>query len=96
MRDWAVDRGATSFCHWFQPLGSTGVRHGNAAGVQISMLNFAADGTPSWEFDAVRARACPRAIAGASCAHVRACHVPPGGPPARCPARSLADAEARS
>jgi len=52
MRDWAVDRGATSYCHWFQPLGSTGVRHGNAAGVQISMLNFAADGTPSWEFDA--------------------------------------------
>ena len=52
LRDWAVERGATSYCHWFQPLGSGGVRHGQAAGVQISMLSFDADGNPSWEFDA--------------------------------------------
>ena len=52
LRDWAVERGATSYCHWFQPMGSGGVRHGQAACVQISMLSFDKAGKPSWEFDA--------------------------------------------
>jgi len=25
---WAIDRGASVYCHWFQPLGASGVRHG--------------------------------------------------------------------
>jgi glutamine synthetase len=51
LRDWAVERGATSYCHWFQPLGACGVRPGGGtAGVQINMLNFDADGNPSYEF----------------------------------------------
>ena len=40
-----------SYCHWFQPLGACGVRPGGGtAGVQINMLNFDADGNPSYEF----------------------------------------------
>ena len=52
MRDWAVDCGATSYAHWFQPMGAGGVRHGQAACVQTSMLSFGADGRPSYEFSA--------------------------------------------
>ena len=45
---WALDRGATSFCHWFQPMAST-FRHGNTGQVQMSMLEYNADGTPTFE-----------------------------------------------
>ena len=44
--DWAVDNGASVYCHWFQPMGSSGVRHGNSGQVHQSMMDFAADGTP--------------------------------------------------
>ncbi|MCB9061849.1 MAG: glutamine synthetase III [Halobacteriovoraceae bacterium] len=38
--DWAVSRGATHFCHWFQPLtGSTAEKHD-------AFLSFAPDGRP--------------------------------------------------
>ncbi|CAK0848434.1 unnamed protein product [Prorocentrum cordatum] len=47
--EWATDRGATVFCHWFQPMGSAGMRHGQTAMVQISMLSFSADGVPSYQ-----------------------------------------------
>jgi len=46
--DWATERGATVFCHWFQPMGSGGMRFGQTAMVQISMLNFDAQGTPAY------------------------------------------------
>ena len=26
--DWAVDNGASVYCHWFQPMAASGVRHG--------------------------------------------------------------------
>ena len=26
--DWATSNGATVYCHWFQPTGASGVRHG--------------------------------------------------------------------
>lgn len=45
---WALDKGATSFCHWFQPMAST-FRHGNTGQVQMSMLEYNADGTPTFE-----------------------------------------------
>jgi len=47
--DWATDRGATVFCHWFQPMGSGGVRFGQTAMVQISMLSFSELGVPSYK-----------------------------------------------
>lgn len=49
VRAWATDRGATVFCHWFQPMGSGGTRHGQTAMVQTSMLSFREDGVPSYQ-----------------------------------------------
>jgi glutamine synthetase len=48
MMCWALDRKATSFCHWFQPMAST-FRHGDTGQVQMSMLEFNDDGTPTFE-----------------------------------------------
>lgn len=47
---WARERGATVYAHWFQPLGSSGLRHGMSAGVQVSMMKFQPNGTPVWDF----------------------------------------------
>ena len=41
---WGLDAGASSFCHWFQPMTST-FRHGDTGQVQMSMLEFNRDGT---------------------------------------------------
>jgi len=49
LADWALDRGATVFCHVFQPMGATGVRHGQVAMVQLSMLEFDKEGKPFYE-----------------------------------------------
>jgi len=38
--DWAVDRGANTYCHWFQPMASSGVRHGQTGQVQNMMMAF--------------------------------------------------------
>eukprot|EP00747_Dinoflagellata_sp_TGD_P160048 gnl/TRDRNA2_/TRDRNA2_177940_c0_seq4.p1 gnl/TRDRNA2_/TRDRNA2_177940_c0~~gnl/TRDRNA2_/TRDRNA2_177940_c0_seq4.p1 ORF type:complete len:784 (-),score=167.94 gnl/TRDRNA2_/TRDRNA2_177940_c0_seq4:86-2437(-) len=46
---WATDRDATVFCHWFQPLGSGGVRHGMSAMVQQSFFQFNALGQPVYD-----------------------------------------------
>ena len=48
MLSWALDKGATSFCHWFQPMTST-FRHGDTGQVQMSMLEFERDGTTTFE-----------------------------------------------
>jgi glutamine synthetase len=37
---WAKDNGASTYCHWFQPLASSGVRHGQSAQVQNKMYEF--------------------------------------------------------
>lgn len=47
--DWATDHGATVFCHWFQPLGSSGVRHGNTGQVQLSFFHFNEKGQAVWD-----------------------------------------------
>jgi len=47
--EWATDNGATVFCHWFQPLGSTGVRHGLTGQVQNSFFHFNAQGEPVYD-----------------------------------------------
>jgi len=38
--EWAVDHGAITYCHWFQPIGSSGVRHGQTGQVYDQMLKF--------------------------------------------------------
>lgn len=38
--DWAIDNGANVYCHWFQPMASSGVRHGQSGQVQNIMLEF--------------------------------------------------------
>ena len=39
----AVDNGANTFCHWFQPMASSGVRHGQSGQVQNMMMKFDSD-----------------------------------------------------
>ena len=48
--EWAKDNGASVYCHWFQPLGSAGVRHGQTGQVQNTMMEFQKDGKPVWDF----------------------------------------------
>ena len=36
----AIANGANTFCHWFQPMGSSGVRHGQTGQVYNMMLKF--------------------------------------------------------
>jgi len=48
--DWATDRGANVYCHWFQPMASTGVRHGLTGQVQNMMLKFNSDGEVEQDF----------------------------------------------
>jgi len=48
--DWATDRGANVYCHWFQPMASSGVRHGLTGQVQNMMLKFNGDGEIEQDF----------------------------------------------
>ena len=48
---WAKDNGASSFCHWFQPLGAAGLRHGQSAQVQSAMMEFQSNGVAKWDFN---------------------------------------------
>lgn len=48
--DWAVDNGANTYCHWFQPMASSGVRHGQSGQVQNMMMEFNSE-TNDIEFD---------------------------------------------
>ena len=41
--DRALDNGANVYCHWFQPMGSSGVRHGQTGQVHNMMLKFNKD-----------------------------------------------------
>ena len=46
----AVDRGANTYCHWFQPMAASGVRHGQTGQVQNMMMKFNSS-TNDVEFD---------------------------------------------
>jgi glutamine synthetase len=48
--DWARDNGATSYCHWTQPLGGALLRHGMTATVQNAMMEFDTQGNLFWNF----------------------------------------------
>ena len=50
MLDWARDNNASLYCHWFQPLGAAGLRHGQSAQVQQSMFEFDKEGVLEWNF----------------------------------------------
>eukprot|EP00617_Octactis_speculum_P017795 CAMPEP_0185753180 /NCGR_PEP_ID=MMETSP1174-20130828/11904_1 /TAXON_ID=35687 /ORGANISM="Dictyocha speculum, Strain CCMP1381" /LENGTH=694 /DNA_ID=CAMNT_0028430903 /DNA_START=80 /DNA_END=2164 /DNA_ORIENTATION=- len=47
--EWATDRGCSNFCHWFQPLAASGVRHGLSGQVQNSFWEFDKTGKPVWD-----------------------------------------------
>jgi glutamine synthetase len=49
--DWCRDNDASLYCHWFQPLGASGLRHGQSAQVQQSMFEFDKQGTLNWVFE---------------------------------------------
>mmetsp|Transcript_8114 Transcript_8114/g.11685 ORF Transcript_8114/g.11685 Transcript_8114/m.11685 type:complete len:716 (-) Transcript_8114:279-2426(-) len=38
--DWGLDNGANVYCHWFQPMAASGVRHGQSGQVHNIMLKF--------------------------------------------------------
>jgi glutamine synthetase len=46
----ALDNGANVYCHWFQPMGSSGVRHGQTGQVHNMMLKFGSDGMIQKDF----------------------------------------------
>jgi len=48
--DWATDNGANVYCHWFQPMASSGVRHGLTGQVQNMMLEFNSEGEAVQDF----------------------------------------------
>eukprot|EP00629_Pelagomonadales_sp_RCC1024_P008252 CAMPEP_0119276054 /NCGR_PEP_ID=MMETSP1329-20130426/14769_1 /TAXON_ID=114041 /ORGANISM="Genus nov. species nov., Strain RCC1024" /LENGTH=701 /DNA_ID=CAMNT_0007276475 /DNA_START=32 /DNA_END=2137 /DNA_ORIENTATION=+ len=47
--EWATENDATTFTHAFQPLGSSGVRHGLMGMVQNAFFKFDNDGVPQWD-----------------------------------------------
>mmetsp|Transcript_3297 Transcript_3297/g.7131 ORF Transcript_3297/g.7131 Transcript_3297/m.7131 type:complete len:709 (-) Transcript_3297:714-2840(-) len=47
---WAKSKGATMYTHWFQPLGSAGVRRGQTGQVHNSMFNFNQANKLEWVF----------------------------------------------
>jgi len=49
--EWAKDKGASMVTHWFQPLGSAGIRRGQTGQVHNAMFNFGANGKIEWCFD---------------------------------------------
>jgi glutamine synthetase len=49
---WARDLDASSYCHWFQPLGSAVLRHGMSGQVHNRMVSFDAAGCPAWSLSA--------------------------------------------
>ena len=48
---WAVSKGATMYTHFFQPLGSAGIRRGQTGQVHNAMFNFGPNGKLEWVFD---------------------------------------------
>ncbi|RYG62714.1 hypothetical protein EON64_17355, partial [archaeon] len=48
--EWAKDHGAYVYCHWFQPVASGGLRHGQSGQVQNAMLEFDRSGRAIWDF----------------------------------------------
>eukprot|EP00965_Chrysotila_dentata_P087237 2880475-Pleurochrysis_carterae.AAC.2 len=50
--EWARSKGATLSTHWFQPLGSAGIRRGQTGQVHNAVFNFGKGGELEWCFEA--------------------------------------------
>mgnify|MGYP003386353503 CR=1 FL=1 len=48
----ATGKGATSACHWFQPMTSTGTRHGLTGQLHVTLFDFDSEGELKWDFKA--------------------------------------------
>merc|ERR1719331_1709206 len=48
--EWAGDKGASVFTHWFQPLGASGVRLGMTGQVHNAFFSFGDDGKAHFGF----------------------------------------------
>eukprot|EP00240_Pyramimonas_obovata_P002525 CAMPEP_0118958484 /NCGR_PEP_ID=MMETSP1169-20130426/62644_1 /TAXON_ID=36882 /ORGANISM="Pyramimonas obovata, Strain CCMP722" /LENGTH=736 /DNA_ID=CAMNT_0006906601 /DNA_START=46 /DNA_END=2256 /DNA_ORIENTATION=- len=48
--DWATEHGASTYCHWFQPMCAQG-RHGMSGQVQLGMFEFDKDNCPKWDLE---------------------------------------------
>ena len=74
--DWARENGASVYCHWFQPMGSSGYRHGQSGQVYNTMVEFDSNGVPRWKVRRGRRRD-GSAIGGAAldpnCLRMRRC-----------------------
>jgi len=49
--EWAKSLGAGMVTHWFQPMGSSGVRFGQTGQVHNAMFNFGENGKVEWQFN---------------------------------------------
>ena len=47
--DWAKDNGASSYVHWFQPMGASGFRSGMSGNLYNMMVEFDSRGSPQWK-----------------------------------------------
>eukprot|EP00929_Paragymnodinium_shiwhaense_P058490 TRINITY_DN2928_c0_g1_i1.p1 TRINITY_DN2928_c0_g1~~TRINITY_DN2928_c0_g1_i1.p1 ORF type:complete len:725 (-),score=193.65 TRINITY_DN2928_c0_g1_i1:304-2478(-) len=47
--EWARANGAKNYCHWFQPMGANGVRHGQTGQVHNAIFKFDEEGRPVWD-----------------------------------------------
>ena len=63
MLDWARENGASVYVHWFQPMGSSGFRHGQSGQVYNTMVEFDHQGVPRWKVRPRAAEAAQRKIA---------------------------------
>ena len=48
--DWATEHGASTYCHWFQPMCAQG-RHGMSGQVQLGMFEFDKENVPRWDLE---------------------------------------------
>lgn len=49
--DWANDNDANVYCHWFQPMAASGVRHGQSGQVHNRLMTFnPSTGDLEWDF----------------------------------------------
>lgn len=48
--EWAKDNDATSICHWFQPMCTSGLRLGHTASLYNKLISFDKDGSAVWSF----------------------------------------------
>lgn len=66
--EWAKFNGATSFCHWFQPIAST-FRHGQSGQVQNAMFKWDKKNQPVWDLEVIHLAFAVRVAVTVSSCH---------------------------